>query len=126
MQRTHKQFNPSGQFESLLTELESVLVDAEAKISRLAFLREKIAADHAALAAALDTLDVYTEDEAAAVLKTDPRMLADMRRRFNLPFFRIGREVRYTGEHLREATALLEVNAKSRKAIQASPLKRAA
>lgn len=126
MREPAKQFDPGAQFEALMNEIEAELIDTQSKLARLAWLREKIAAEHAALAAAVDTLDVYTEEEAAALLKTDARMLADMRRRFNLPFFRVGREVRYTGEHLREATALLEVNKKPRKALQASPLKRAA
>lgn len=126
MQRTEKQFDPSEQFDSLMTELESELIGAQSKLARLAWLRERIAAEHAALQAAVDALECYTEEEAAAKLKTDSRMLADLRRRHRLPYFRVGREVRYTGEHLREITALLEMNGKPRKALQATPRLKAA
>lgn len=126
MPPTHKPFDPSQQFDSLMTELESVMIDAGAKIARLAFLREKIAAEHAALQAAVDALECYTEEEAAAQLKTTARMLKDLRSRHRLPHFLVGREVRYTGEQLREIVAILELNGKSRKAQQATPLKLAA
>lgn len=126
MQRTEKQFDPSEQFDSLMSEIERELIETQSKLGRLAWLRERIAAEHAALAAAVDALDVYTEEEAAAKLKTTPRMLADLRAKRRLPFFRVGREVRYTGEHLREITALLEMNGKPRKALQATPRLKAA
>lgn len=126
MRETQKQFDPSRQFGELMTEIEGELNGMTSKLARLIWLREKIAAEHAALEAAVDALDVYTEEEAAALLKTDSRMLADLRKRYNLPFFRVGREVRYTAEQLREATVLLGMNGKPRKALQATPLKRAA
>lgn len=126
MRDAQTQFDPGRQFDELMTEIEGELNGMTSKLARLIWLREKIAAEHAAVQAAVDALDVYTEEEAAAKLKTDARMLRDLRKRYKLPFFRVGREVRYTGEQLREATALLGENEKPRKALQATPLKRAA
>ena len=132
MQRTHKQFDPSEQFDALMTELESVLVDAGAKISRLAFLREKIAEESRRYQATADALVVQTEAEAGRLfqLNDDPkkaeRAMRDLRRKFDLPHCRFGRDVRYTREQLREIATILEVNGQRRKALRSSPLKLAA
>lgn len=132
MQRTHKKFDPVEQFDSLMVEVESALVSAKANFERLAFLREKIAAEHAATQAAADEFQVQTEAEAGLLfqLNDDPtkaeRAMRDLRRRHDLPHCRFGRDVRYTREQLREIAAILEVNGKRRKSTQASPLKLAA
>ncbi len=120
------QFEPGQQFDSLMIELESELATAGAKIARLAFLREKIAAEHAALQAAVDALGFYTEEEAAAVLKIEARLLRDLRKRHNLPHTRFSKYVRYTPDHVREIVAILEMNGNRREALPAAKLKLAA
>lgn len=51
----------------------------------------------------------YTEAEAAALLKTSPRSLADRRRREHLPHCVTGRDVFYTAGHLRQIIAISEI-----------------
>jgi hypothetical protein len=131
MQKANKQFDPSDQFAELLNEIDATLQDTAAKFDRLNWLRKKMAEQFAAAIAASDTIDIYTEAEAAEILKLGSgkqgeNALRHLRSKFGLPFLRFGREVRYTREHLREICSLLEMNRKPRKAMQAEPLKRAA
>ena len=115
-----KPFDPNGQFETLLTEIESTLHDANAKIARLAWLREKIGEEYRKAQGALDDLETFTESEAGLLFKLneDPqkaeRAMSDLRKKFNFPFCRFGREIRYTKSHLVEICGLLEINGDSR------------
>lgn len=130
--RTHTQFDPSTRFDELMIEMESSIYETLANFERLTFLRKKIAEEMTAAQAAADRLELLTEAEAGQLFKLndDPqkaeRAMRDLRRKFQFPFCRVGREVRYTREQLREITALLEINGKQRKPIHSSPLRRAA
>jgi len=103
-----KPFDPSAQFETLLAEIESTLQDANAKIARLAWLREKLGQEYRKTQNALGELETFTELEAGQLFKLndDPqkaeRAMADLRRKFNFPFCRFGREIRYTKPQLIE------------------------
>ncbi|MCW5955251.1 MAG: helix-turn-helix domain-containing protein [Pyrinomonadaceae bacterium] len=126
MQRATKQFDPGDQFDQLLNEIDATLNETAAKFDRLIWLRKKIAEQFDAARQAAERLELFTEEEAAEILRTEPRMLADLRRKFDLPFCRLGRDVRYTRSQLTEICGLLEINGKRRKALQTTPLKQAA
>lgn len=57
-------------------------------------------------------LKVYTEPEAAEVLRMSQDTLARLRESEGLPHFRAGMLVRYTNKHLAEITELLAVRRK--------------
>jgi hypothetical protein len=124
-----KPFDPNALFETLLIEIESTLQDANAKIARLAWLREKLGQEYKKAQDALEDLETFTECEAGQLFKLneDPqkaeRAMADLRRKFNFPFCRFGREIRYTKPQLIEICGLLEINGKARTKNQ---MKRAA
>ena len=124
-----KPFDPNSQFESLLTEIESTLHDANAKIARLSWLREKISQEYKKAQGAIEDLETFTESEAGLLFKLndDPqkaeRAMADLRRKFDFPFCKFGREIRYTKPQLVEICGLLEINGKARSKNQ---MKRAA
>ena len=124
-----KPFDPNSQFETLLSEIESTLHDANAKIARLAWLREKIGQEYKKAQGAIEDLETFTESEAGLLFKLneDPqkaeRAMADLRRKFDFPFCKFGREIRYTKAQLVEICGLLEINGKSRSKNQ---MKRAA
>ena len=113
-------FDPNDQFESLLTEIESTLHDANAKIARLAWLREKISQEYKKAQGAVEDLETFTESEAGQLFKLNEepqkaeRAMADLRRKFNFPFCRFGREIRYTKSQLIEICGLLEINGNSK------------
>ena len=124
-----KPFDPNSQFESLLTEIESTLHDANAKIARLSWLREKISQEYKKAQGAIEDLETFTESEAGLLFKLndDPqkaeRAMADLRRKFDFPFCKFGREIRYTKPQLVEICRLLEINGKAKSKNQ---MKRAA
>ena len=124
-----KPFDPNSQFETLLSEIESTLHDANAKIARLAWLREKIGQEYKKAQGAIEDLETFTESEAGLLFKLneDPqkaeRAMADLRRKFDFPFCKFGREIRYTRPQLVEICGLLEINGKGKSKNQ---LKRAA
>ena len=128
LERT-KAFDPNSQFESLLTEIESTLHDANTKIARLAWLREKISQEYKKALKDIGDIETFTESEAGQLFKLneDPqkaeRAMADLRRKFDFPFCRFGREIRYTKAQLVEICGLLEINGKTRSKNQ---MKRAA
>ena len=124
-----KPFDPNSQFETLLSEIESTLHDANAKIARLAWLREKIGQEYKKAQGAIEDLETFTESEAGLLFKLneDPqkaeRAMADLRRKFDFPFCKFAREIRYTKPQLVEICGLLEINGKAKSKNQ---LKRAA
>ena len=128
LERT-KAFDPNSQFESLLTEIESTLHDAKTKISRLAWLREKIGQEYKKALKDIGDIKTFTESEAGLLFKLneDPekaeRAMADLRRKYDFPFCKFGREIRYTKPQLVEICGLLEINGKAKSKNQ---LKRAA
>ena len=119
LERTNA-FDPNSQFETLLTEIESTLHDANAKIARLAWLREKIGQEYKKALKDIGDLETFTESEAGLLFKLneDPqkaeRAMADLRRKFDFPFCRFGREIRYTKPQLVEICELLQINGKTK------------
>lgn len=126
MQRKAKQFEPADQFAELMTEIGDTLADLPAKIERLAWLRKKIAEQHAAAIAAADRFETFSESEAAAKFGTDKDEFRRLRAKHEFPFLRVGKHVRYTPEQLREIAALLEMNGKRRIQPAAMPRLKAA
>ena len=110
-------------------KIESTLHDANAKIARLAWLREKISQEYKKAQGAIEDLETFTESEAGLLFKLndDPlkaeRAMADLRRKFDFPFCKFGREIRYTKTQLVEICGLLEINGKTKSKNQ---LRRAA
>lgn len=117
-----KRFDPTENFVQIAEEVDLLIGDLTAKLDRLRWLRGKVSEQVTTALAAAERLEMFTEAEAGQAFKlhTDPskaeRAMADLRRRHDFPHVRAGREVRYTQEHLREITTLLEMNRKPRKA----------
>jgi len=117
-----KEFDPAENFEQITDEMAVMMSDLSAKLARLEWLRLKMAERIAQAETDAARFETFTEAEAGLLFKLHAdaekagRAMADLRRLHDLPHIRLGREVRYTREHLREITALLEMNAKSRKA----------
>jgi hypothetical protein len=97
------------ELQSFLEELTALQQDFDAKCARLRSiglaaqdelrrLRDEAQDVH---------LKVYTEPEAAEVLRLSSASLARLRESEGLPHFRAGTLVRYTNKHLAEITELL-------------------
>ena len=110
-----KQFEPERQVEAATVEFDDAIQAAEAAVSRLQRLRNRLASEIENLRSEREQLEIYTEEEAAEILKIErPQLLADLRRRHDLPHFLAGREPRYTKEHLAEICRRLEVNSRAK------------
>jgi hypothetical protein len=108
MPKINKQFEPAEQFEQLFVEIGEQMRQLNAAFERLEWLRSKAIAEFRAVRDAADKLEVFTEAEAAAVLKVTERALADLRRQHELPHSLFGIQPRYTRQHLKEICRILE------------------
>ena len=107
-----KQFETSEQIGRTLADLDAALADAAQATSRLERLRGKLAGEIAEIQQAADDLDFMSEKEFAAEIGIKETLLADLRRRYELPHSVFGREPRYTREHRRRIAEILEVNSR--------------
>lgn len=108
MKRAIPQFDPSEQIGACIGELDVTLAEAAATIERLFRLKGRLAIEIEQIRAERDRLDIYDEDEAAAMLKLKPKHLAELRRRHDLPHVNFGNVIRYTKPQI---TAICEVMA---------------
>ena len=107
-----KQFETSEQIGRTLADLDAALADAAQATSRLERLRGKLAGEIAEIQQAADDLDFMSEKEFAAEIGIKETLLADLRRRYELPHSVFGSEPRYTREHRRRIAEILEVNSR--------------
>jgi len=110
-----RQFELDEQIDTTAADLESAINNAKAAVDRLFRLKRRLAGEIATLRGVRDKFEIFTEAEAAAILKLDKgetgeRLLAALRRRFSLPHFVAGREPRYTRQHIQEITEILAAN----------------
>lgn len=109
---TAKPFEPIGQVDQTLTEFEEYMLKAKAAIERLAWLKDKIAADFDAAAAAADAIEIYTEEQAAALMQIKPSQLAALRRRHNFEHINFGSFVRYNRAQITAICETLTLDAR--------------
>ena len=92
-----------------IDELQQAMTDARAAIDRVNWLKDRLLDEYKKIRESEDQLDIYTEEEAAQMLKIERTHLADMRRRMDLPHCSFGNRPRYTREQLREICSMLEI-----------------
>ena len=125
MIKTAKQFEPDAQMDNAIGELVSALNDAAGAIERLSRLKSVLSIEIEQRRAERDALEIYTEEEAAMLLRLDStsptrakKHLADLRRRLSLPHVSFGNKPRYTKRHLMEICSILEINSKAKSRLQ--------
>lgn len=90
-------FDAFEQIDALLGEMRAAADGVRRDVDRLERLTQRAAAGLAELRRERERLDIYTEDEAAAVLRIDPTMLQKMRLRGGgVPHRMFGTKIRYT------------------------------
>lgn len=111
-----KQFELPAQISAALDELEAANAMAAAAHERVRRLAERLTAELEKLQEMADSFEVFTEAEAAALFKLESTaknperaelQMRELRRRYDLPHVSIGRETRYTRQHLIEICAIL-------------------
>src|SRR5688500_2684236 len=113
-----QQFEPTSQMMVACDELQKAMLDAQAAISRVNWLKDKLISAFESLKADQDSLEIYTESDAAAILQIEATHLADLRRRYDLPHCSFGNKPRYTKEQLVSICSMLEINSKGRAVIR--------
>ena len=83
-----------------MTQADIEIQALRSTLDRLLWLKGKIADEMDAMRDAAETLEIFTEDQAAMLLQVTPQLLASLRRRHNLPHVSIGAKVRYTKHHI--------------------------
>ena len=111
MLKKPKQFEPQQQIVVAFDELQKAMSDARAATDRVDWLKDRLIKEFEAIKGANEVLEIYTEDEAAKMLRVEKTHLADMRRRFDLPHCSFGNKPRYTKTQLLEICETLEMNA---------------
>ena len=114
MLKKAENFEPQRQIVVAFDELQKAMTDARAALDRVDWLKNRLISEFETFREAQDLLDIYTEEEAAQMLKIEKNHLADMRRRLDLPHCSFGNRPRYTKTQLREICSMLEINAKGR------------
>lgn len=115
--RQQTAFDPATQLDNAFAALETAVIEAQATLGRIGFARERLQAEVDEMRRERDALEVFTEAEAAEMLKLGEHCregraeehLGELRRQLDLPHCKLGTKVRYTREHLREIVAALEV-----------------
>jgi hypothetical protein len=116
MIRTAKQFETDTQIAAAFDELTAALSDATAQIERIGRLKDRLATEAEAMRSERDAIEIYDEAEAAALLRIEPRQLADLRRRLELPHIAFGPKVRYSKQHIGEIVAIFSTRKQERTA----------
>lgn len=118
MIKTAPQFEPDAQIDNALLELDKSLQDASGAIVRIERLKMRLAAEVEALRSERGRLEIYTEKDAAILLRITERQLADMRRRHDLPHCSFGNKPRYTKDQLVRICEIFEIRSKERPALR--------
>ena len=114
MLKKPKQFEPQQQITVAFDELQKAMSDARAAIDRVDWLKDRLIQEFEAIKDAQDDLEIYTEEEAAKMLRIERNHLADMRRRLDLPHCSFGNRPRYTKVQLLEICKSLAINSKGK------------
>ena len=112
MTTTAKPFEPIGQVDQTLTEFEEYMLKAKAAIERLAWLKDKIAADFEALERDRDAVEIYTEEQAAALMQIKPTQLTALRRRHKFEHINFGSFIRYNRAQITAICETLTLDAR--------------
>jgi excisionase family DNA binding protein len=109
--------SPTGEINNRFLELEAqlmcLLADMRAAMS--------CADEETRRARAEDdkfNIEIFTEEEAAGLLKVSADTLARLRTSHHLPYLRVGVQIRYTHRHLIEIAGLLEQRVEGKKGKQ--------
>ncbi len=111
-----KQFSTDTQIDDAFKDLSAAMFEATAAMERIGRLTDRLMAEVETARAERDALEIYNEAEAAAALRIEPRQLADLRRRLDLPHINFGSKIRYTRDHLTEIVAIFSVSRQQRPA----------
>jgi hypothetical protein len=118
MLKKPKQFEPQQQIVIAFDELQKAMSDARAAIDRVDWLKDRLIQEFEAIKGAQEVLEIYTEEEAARMLRIEKTHLADMRRRLDLPHCSFGNRPRYTKVQLLEICETLELNSRGKVAAR--------
>lgn len=118
MLTTAKQFEPESRLTETIRELDKTFREAGAILGRMEWLRLNLVREIEQLRAERDMLEIYTEAEAAALIRIEVKHLADLRRRLDLPHCSFGNKPRYTKGQLVEICSILEIRSKGRAALK--------
>ena len=113
-----QQFEPGVLIGTACEELQKAMLEAQAAINRVNWLKDKLLSEFETIKAEQESLEIYTEPDAARLLKIEPKHLADLRRRFDLPHCSFGNKPRYTKEQLLSICSMLEINSKGKATIR--------
>ena len=114
MLKKPQQFEPSSQIVVACDELHKAMIDAQAAISRVNWLKDRLLTEVESVKADQEKFEVFTEADAAQRLKIEVSLLAALRRQYDLPHCSFGNRARYTKEQLIAICSMLEINSKGR------------
>lgn len=109
---SNKPFEPITQVDQTLSEFEEHMLKARAAIERLSWLKDKIAADFDAIQTAADAVEIYTEEQAAAIMQIKTSQLAALRRRHRFEHINFGSFVRYNRAQIIAICEILTLDSK--------------
>ena len=110
MSKLARQFDPNELISSALGDLDAAMNQAAATIQRIGRLKDRLAAEIDAVRAEREAMAIFTEAEAADLLKLKPAHLADLRRKHDLPHVNFGNVIRYTKPQLHSICDRLALN----------------
>lgn len=94
-------FDPAAAFEQAVIEIDNDIAQYEATAKRLRRFHEAAMAELDRLRAERDLMEMFSEQEAAVLLRLSSRQaLADLRYQHSLPHRKIGSKVVYTREDI--------------------------
>ena len=114
MLKKPQQFEPGKQIVVACDELQKAMFDAQAAISRVNWLKDRLLSEVESIKADQEKLEIFTEADAAKRLKIEASLLADLRRRYDLPHCSFGNRARYTKEQLIAICSMLEISSKGK------------
>lgn len=112
MNKPDKQFDPAGQFEQVLAEVDVKIHELAVTLDRLRWLRERMAEEFARVRDAADPVFLMSEEQAAEIFGVKTTHLAELRRTHDLPHCKFGPFVRYTRQQMAAACDILSMNNK--------------
>ncbi len=114
MLKKPEQFEPGSQIVVACDDLQKAMLDAQAAISRVNWLKDRLLSEVESIKADQDRFEIFTEADAAKRLKIEVTLLADLRRRYDLPHCSFGNKARYTKEQLMAICSMLEINSRGK------------
>jgi hypothetical protein len=120
MSKTAPQFDPAEQADSVIDGMFGDIDRVIADLNRLRRHAENMRAEIEQLRDERDQLEIYTEEQVAAILQVNAKTLGDHRRAHKLPHIKIGDKVRYTKQQAAEIIQMFSVGHRSRTALKAA------